>query len=157
MSSNINPKDVREALKALIDNYEELERRWAWVKSHILQHVSDFTAEELQCLAMDGAIEYSQIPESKRTEHAQFMARDRGGLKPIGERDPQQREIDRINALVARKAVLSEAIERTNPLAVRDRLKSDTDKILYMEIMVERRDKSKTSTDDRLKAIGIEF
>ena len=64
-------------LRKLLDYIEELEWKVNAAKYHIKRHIHDFPPAELECLAMDGLIDWTEIPEEKRTEYARYRAESR--------------------------------------------------------------------------------
>jgi hypothetical protein len=62
-----------DLLKDIIRTVEELELAYNEARAHILRHLRDFSPEELECMAMDGIINYDEIPEDKRTDFVKSM------------------------------------------------------------------------------------
>jgi hypothetical protein len=61
-------KDFLEQIRMLIDYIERLEIKLKLAEAHIKRNINLFSADELECMALDGLIKYQDIPENKRTE-----------------------------------------------------------------------------------------
>lgn len=60
---------IVEDLKALVEKFDSLELTVREAQSHILRNISKFSMEKLECMAMDGLIQYQDIPENLRSPY----------------------------------------------------------------------------------------
>jgi hypothetical protein len=60
--------EFKKSLKDFLEYVEELEFKLREARLHIKSNIGLFSPEELECMAMDGIIEYEDIPPGKRTE-----------------------------------------------------------------------------------------
>jgi hypothetical protein len=74
-----------KGLKDLLEYVEELEMKVRAARYHIKKNIGLFSPEELECMAMDGLIEYKDVPFDKRTE---FVARHIKTEEPVKEAEP---------------------------------------------------------------------
>jgi len=63
-----------EGVDELVKSYKQAKKSLEYARFHILNKIRAFEPKELECMAMDGIICHSDIPEDLRTEHSKFMA-----------------------------------------------------------------------------------
>jgi len=68
-------KEIINKMEKFISDINDLINAFNCSRSHILSNMELFSPKELQCMAMDGIIDYSEIPTELRTEHVKFMAK----------------------------------------------------------------------------------
>jgi hypothetical protein len=61
--------EFKKQLEDFLIYVEAIEDKLAYARHHIKKNINLFSPEELECMAMDGVIDYEDIPENKRTEH----------------------------------------------------------------------------------------
>jgi hypothetical protein len=61
--------EFKKRLEDFLEYVEELETKLREARHHIKKNIGLFSPEELECMAMDGLIEYKDIPFDKRTEY----------------------------------------------------------------------------------------
>jgi hypothetical protein len=79
--------EFKKRLEDFLEYVEELETKLREARHHIKKNIGLFSPEELECMAMDGLIEYKDIPFDKRTEYVARHIKRRnkeGGEMPFG-------------------------------------------------------------------------
>jgi hypothetical protein len=66
-------KDFLEQVRMLIEYVDHLEVKIELAKAHIKRNINLFSPDELECMAIDGLIDYQDIPEDKRTEFVKIQ------------------------------------------------------------------------------------
>lgn len=66
--------DIIRELEKFIYEYSETRRKLGSARTHILSNLKAFSIKELECMATDGIIKHSDIPNELRTNHSKFMA-----------------------------------------------------------------------------------
>lgn len=66
--------ELIEQIEELIRKYREMEQALRFARIHITNNLRAFSQKELECMAMDGIIKHSDIPEDLQTEHSKLMA-----------------------------------------------------------------------------------
>jgi hypothetical protein len=61
--------EFKKQLEDFLEYVKNLEYKLEWARQHIKKNINLFSPEDLECMAMDGVIDYEDIPENKRTEH----------------------------------------------------------------------------------------
>ena len=56
-----------EGMSKFLEDYQALKSKLSYAQAHIIEQIDSFTPKQLECMAMDGIITFSQIPEDKRT------------------------------------------------------------------------------------------
>jgi len=64
----MNNREFINQIKNLVKYVEELERKLREAEYHIKRNITLFSSEELECMVIDGLIDYNTIPVDKRTE-----------------------------------------------------------------------------------------
>jgi len=76
--------EFKDRLKRFLDYVEDLELKVKEAQYHIRRHLRAFPPEELECMALDGLIDWTEIPEDLRTPYARERAEEAGKKRHLG-------------------------------------------------------------------------